>query len=111
MPEKDTNVLRAVKVSFHGWGPAMDSWFPVDAGMLAKPGTHLPIHAKRARSRAQDATATVAAAAAAAEAATAAMSPPTTTQARAHTLGNRQNHPKSAAAAACSNGIAPTPSS
>lgn len=38
----DTNVLRAVKVCFKGWGPAMDIWLPVDGGMLAKPGTHLP---------------------------------------------------------------------
>lgn len=42
-PEKDSNVLRAVKVSFQGWGPAMDAWFPVDGGMVAKPGTHLPV--------------------------------------------------------------------
>lgn len=36
-------MLRAVKVSFHGWGSVMDAWFPVDSGMVAKPGTHLPL--------------------------------------------------------------------
>ncbi|CAM9847146.1 unnamed protein product [Scytosiphon promiscuus] len=49
-PKKDTNVLRAVKVSFPGWGQAMDAWFPVDGGMVAKPGTHLPL-SKRQRAR------------------------------------------------------------
>lgn len=43
IPEKDTNVLRAVKVNFHGWGAAMDAWLPVDSGMVARPGTHLPV--------------------------------------------------------------------
>lgn len=36
-------MLRAVKVSFEGSGPAMDAWCSVDGGMVAKPGTHLPL--------------------------------------------------------------------
>eukprot|EP00903_Cladosiphon_okamuranus_P017583 g16196.t1 len=59
-PDEDTNVLRAVKVSFHGWGPVMDAWYPVDSGMVAKPGTHRPLLKQQRARAAESAAATVA---------------------------------------------------
>ncbi|CAN0015875.1 unnamed protein product, partial [Choristocarpus tenellus] len=45
----DTSVLRAVKVQFDGWNESMDTWVPLDAGRLVRPGTHLPGRGKRSR--------------------------------------------------------------
>ncbi|CAM9940709.1 unnamed protein product [Ectocarpus sp. 12 AP-2014] len=67
-PKKDTNVLRAVKVSFEGSGPAMDAWCSVDGGMVAKPGTHLPLSKRQRALAARKASVAAAAAAAAASA-------------------------------------------
>ncbi|CAB1097266.1 unnamed protein product [Ectocarpus sp. CCAP 1310/34] len=67
-PKTDTNVLRAVKVSFEGSGPAMDAWCSIDGGMVAQPGTHLPLSKRQRALTTRKASVAAAAAAAAASA-------------------------------------------